>query len=269
MLKILHYTSTYTDYSRQLESYTDLTATITIANTNKVYLGYKKPINAVFVGMNTVNTISTVLSVKFWNGAFVDCVGLFDKTNGLTRQNFISWDRNQTGEKKTTINGVELFWYELSVSVTTSAIVFSGINMILSDDTMIKEVEPHLTSSDYYPGTDTSFLCFHQAARNEIIQRLRNEGNGVYNGVTFSDLNVFDLLDYTQLSQASKLLALSLIYFNLSDSNEDKYYQKYSDYQSRYNKAYDVFFLSLDANDDGLQGSDEKQSFMSGVIQRV
>jgi hypothetical protein len=179
------------------------------------------------------------------------------------------WDRNLSGEKKTTINSIELFWYRISVSVTTSAVVFSGINLLLSDDIMLKEIEPNLVSSDYYPLNTTSFIGFHQAARNEIIQRLRNEGKGVHNGVSFSDLTVFDLLDFTQLSEASKYLTASQIYFNLSDAPEDKYAEKYKDYLKRYNEAYKTFYLSLDTNDDGLQDDEEKASFRSGVIQRA
>jgi hypothetical protein len=272
MLKIFYYTATpsFTDYSRQLENYLDLTQSITLATGQYIYVGYKKPINALYFGINTVNTSASVLTAEYYNGStFAACAGMFDKTAGFTRQNFVTWDRNQSNEARTTINSVELFWYRLSVSVTTSATIFSGINLVLSDDTMIKEIEPHIVSSDYYPSTATSFLCFHQAARNEIIQRLRNEGKGVYDGTSFSDLTVFDLLDFTQLSEASKYLACANIYFYLSDANEDKYYQKYKDYLSKYNDAFKTFFLSIDENDDGLQNEDEKAAFMSGVIQRV
>jgi hypothetical protein len=267
MLKIFHQTA---DRSLKLANFIDQTQSITLLDSEYIYIGYKKPINAIYVAMSTVNTNTSVVSLEFYNGTtWAEPEGLTDKTQGLTRSSWISWDRNQEDEAKTTINTVELYWYRLSVDVSTSAVVYLGINLLLSDDIMIKEVEPHLLSTDFYPTGYTSFIPFHQAAKNEIIQRLRNEGKGTYNGETFNDLNVFDLLDFTQLSEASKYFALSQIYFNLSDSVDDKYWQKFENYLARYNEAYRVFFLSLDSNDDGLQDVAEKQTFKSGLIQRV
>jgi hypothetical protein len=267
MLKIYHNT---TNYSKKLENYVDETQAITLLNTDYLYVGYKKPINAFYVGMSTVSTGTRTFALEYYNGsAFTSVTNLDDGTIGFTRNGWVKWDRNQTNEAKTTINSVELYWYRVSVGTSTSAVTFLGINLLLSDDIMIKEMEPHLVDADFYPTGYTSFIPFHQAARNEIVQRLRNEGRGTYNGSTFNDLTVFDLLDFSQLSEASKYFALSQIYFNLSDSTDDKYWQKFEDYLKRYNNAYRVFFLSLDTNDDGKQDADEKESFKSGLIVRV
>jgi len=264
MLKIFHQTA---DRSLKLANYIDQTQSIALLDSEYIYIGYKKPINAVYVGMSTVNTNTSVVSLEFYNGTtWAEPSGLVDKTQGLTRSSWITWDRNQTNEAKTTINTVELYWYRLSVDVSTSAVVYLGISLLLSDDYMIKEVESQLLDADFYPTGFTSFIPFHQAARSEIIQRLRNEGKGTYNGSTFNDLTVFDLLDFTQLSEASKYFALSQIYFNLSDSVDDKYWQKFENYLARYDAAYKTFFLSLDENDDGKQDAIEKETFRSGII---
>jgi len=266
MLKIYHET---TDYSLALENYIDDTQEITLTDSEFLYFGYKKPINALYVGMFTTNTSVSVVDLELYNGAWASCAGLLDRTEGLTKSNWITWDRNQTDEAKTTVNTVELYWYRLSVDVSTSEIEYQGVNNLLSNDRMIKESEPHLLDADFYPAGFKSFLPFHQSARSEIIQRLRNEGKGVYDGVTFSDLTVYDLLDYTQLSEASKFYALAQVYFNLSDSPDDKYWQKYMSYEDKYNRAYKTFFLSIDENDDGKQSTAERESFSSGLIRRV
>jgi hypothetical protein len=267
MLKIYH---NATDYSEKLENYIDQTQAITLLDSDYLYIGYKKPINAVYVAMSTVSTGTRTVDIEYHNGsAFAAVEDKEDKTIGLTRNGWLKWSRNQVSEAVTTINTLELFWYRISVSVSTSAVTYLGINLLLSDDIMIKELEPHLLDADFYPTGYTSFIPFHQAARSEIIQRLRNEGRGVYDGTQFSDLTIFDLLDFTQLGEASKFFALAQIYFNLSDSPDDKYWQKYEDYLKRYNNAYRVFFLSIDLNDDGIQDQAEKEAFKSGLIVRV
>jgi hypothetical protein len=267
MLKIFYQT---TDISNKMLNYIDQTQTITLTDAQYIYVGYKKPINALYVAMSTVNTSTSVVDLEFYNGStWATVVGLNDKTQGLVRSNWLIWDRNQIDEAETTINSIELYWYRISVDVTTSAVVYLGINLLLSDDLMIKEVEPHLLDVDFYPNGYTSFIPFHQSARSEIIQRLRNEGKGVYDGTEFNDLTVFDLLDFTQLSEASKYYALSQIYFNLSDSVDDKYWQKFENYLGRYNNAFKTFFLSIDENDDGKQSEVEKETFRSGIIIRV
>lgn len=259
-----------TDYSAELENYISDTVALTLLDSDYLYVGYKKPINAFYVAGYNMNTNTSVLTVEYYNGsAFTDVTNLSDKTSGLARDGFVSWDRNLTNEDATTINSLEKYWYRISVDVTTSAMTLYGLNLLLSDDLDIKELETNLVSSDYFPDGFASFLPYHQSARNEIIQRLRNEGNGVYNGVTFYDLTVFDLLDYTQLKEASKHLAISNIYFNLSDSIDDKYYQRYQEYRKRYDENYRVFYLSIDTNDDGEQSASEKESFKTGFIIRV
>jgi len=270
MLKILHNT---TVISSKVENYIDENYVATMSAASFIYVGYKKPINALYLSLlYTVASEQAAdnILVSYWNGsAFTTVLNLKDKTNAYARSGFLSWDRNSVNEAKTTIEGTELYWYKLGANAGTFSVTIYGINLLLSDDLMIKEVEPHLNSVDFYPEGFTSFIPFHQSARNEIIQRLRNEGKGTHNGTTFNDLTVFDLLDYTQLGEASKYLAIAQVYFNLSDSVDDKYWQKYEDYTKRYNNAYRVFFLSIDSNDDGIQSTSEKESFKSGIIIRV
>lgn len=264
-----------TEFTYEAENFLNETISHTLLDSQFIYLGYKKPINAFYAGLDTANTNSATLNVEYYNGTgWASVTELKDETRAFKRSGFVRWDRNQENETKTTVNSLELFWIRVSTSVTTSALVFSGINMLLSDDLMLKEIDPSLLSSDYYPDGESSFIGFHQAAKSHIIQRLRNEGKGTYSVegdefVKFNDLNIFDLLDYRQLSEASKYLCAAKIYFDRSDSLDDKYYQKFQDYTNMFNQAYRVYFLSLDTNDDGKQSEAERKNFQSRVINRV
>ena len=269
--------STYTDYSDELVSYQRDSATITLASSETLYVGYRKPINMMYAQLDKVSDTSTTLSVKYYNGSsFAAVTNLNEETNAFNRSGFIQFDRNLTNEAKTTIDGDELFWYELTVGSDTTEMIVKGLNILFSDDAMISEREPALVSSEFYPENENSFVTFHQAARNHIIQRLRNEGKGVYvtkeNGedvLYFREVTAWDLLDASQLGQASMLLAISMIYFERSDGVEDKYYQRYMDYRKEFNDAYDLYFLSIDKNDDGKQSDEEKQDFQTRIINRA
>ena len=269
--------STYTDYSDELFSYLRDSATITLASSEAIYIGFRKPINQIYVQLDEASSTSTTLSVKYYNGSsFTAVTNLHEETNAFTRSGFISFDRNLTDEAKTTINSTELFWYEFTVGSDTTEMIIKGINILFSDDNMISEREPALVSSDFYPENESSFVNFHQAARNHIMQRLRNQGKGVYvteenreNVLYFKEITAWDLLDPSQLGQASTMLAISMIYYERSDSPEDKYYQKYMDYRKEFNDSYSLYFLSIDLNNDGKQSDEEKQDYQTRVINRA
>lgn len=268
MLKVWYET---TDYTLEAEDYTSDTLTLTLADDEFIYIGHRKPINEIYVFMDTANTNSSVVTIDYHNGlTFTPVSDLVDRTIGFSRSDFIRWERDNDDEEETTINSIEAYWYRIRVDVTTSEMVFRGINLLFSDDNMIKEDEPHLLSSSYYPSGESSFIYYHQSARNELMQRLRNKAYTVKdNAGNRTDLSIFDLHDRSQLSVASKYLVLSKIYFVLSDGPEDKYYQKFVDYKAMSDDAFNVFFLSVDFDDDGKVDKAEKSHFVSGLITRV
>lgn len=242
-----------TDLSIDASSYTRDFFALTLLASDKLYVGHRKPINALFSGLETPNSNTSILSIKFWNGtAFTAVSGLEDTSKGFTRSGFFNWNRNQTNEAATTINSLEMFWYEITVDADTSAMNVKGLNLLFSDDSMILESEPQLTNGDFYLSGLNDHMPFHQSSKTEIIQRLRNEGHKIFSDKRYN-LDIFDLNDFKELSSASTMLALSKIFFNISDGPDDKYYQKHMDYRGLYENAYNTFFLSLDKNDDGKE----------------
>lgn len=268
MLKIFKDNS---DVSLELESYVQDYSLGVLADDEFIYVGYKKPINALYAHMTTPNTSSGTLSVEYFNGSdFTPVADLVERTKGLTENNFIEWSRNQDDEEMTTINSLEMFWIRISIDVSTSALTFRALNLLFSSDNELKEEADYLLSSNYYHGSETSYVNYHQASRNQIIQRLRNQGYSVNNKSSgHHDLTIFDLLSFKQLQEASKFMVLGKIFFFLSDAVEDKYYQKYQDYKRLSNEAFNTFFLSIDKNDDGVEDKHEKAGFKTGLIKRV
>jgi hypothetical protein len=260
-----------TDKSVEMENYLIDTHTFTLVSGQYIEVGYKKPINAVFLGASTLNTNSSVLSVEYYNGtAFTDVSGLVDRSRGLSKQSHIKWDRNQTDEASTTLNAQDLYWYRISVDADTSAMVFTGINLLFSDLDSMEGSEPNINSSNFYAENRDDHIGFVQDAKDEIIQRLRNQGKRIEasNG-DLLDLNAFDINDYTQLAEASKYLSLSKIFFYLSDAIDDKYNQKGQDYRRKFDEMFKLYSLSIDVDDDGIEDQDEKNNFQVGFIRSV
>ena len=68
---------------------------------------------------------------------------------------------------------------------------------------------------------------------------------------------MWDLFDITEIRQAAKNLAVSNIYYSLSDSPDDKYEKEAVRFRVKYERNIDLAHLSLDLNNDGKQQVNE------------
>ena len=92
-----------------------------------------------------------------------------------------------------------------------------------------------------------------------MVQALRNGGYRKFeeiNNITnitkkYMNITKWDLLELGEVREAAKYLALSKIFFDVSENVDDKDFQKYSEFKSMYGQAFDLFYLSLDKDDDG------------------
>lgn len=267
--------NSFSNFSREALDYLrDDFALALNSSEDYLYVGNEKPINAFFVEMSTVNSEDNKVSGEFYNGTtWKSLEGFMDSTNGLKRSDFIVWDRNQTDEAKITVNSQEAFWYRFRPSVTFSAQTrVLGVNIVFSSDNDLKEEICNITDADegLLPNGEVSFISKHLASRNDIIQKIRNDGRTKQNLNTgeFKDINAFDLLNFGQVRQASKYLTLSKIFLGLSDSPEDSWERKSRKYESLYTRAISLFFLELDQDDDGLRSEHEEQTTYVGTIVR-
>lgn len=151
----------------------------------------------------------------------------------------------------------------------TAGTVFQGLNTVFNDDNELKAEFSSI--SDLLGANRTSFVALHEASRDEIIQKIRNTGLIKFSNRSsdFENYTKWDVLDREEIEQASKFLALSKIFFEISDNPEDKWYQRYKDNRGLFRQAFDLFFIRLDQDDDGIRDRHEREDFKKGQIFRV
>jgi len=73
----------------------------------------------------------------------------------------------------------------------------------------------------------------------------------------------FDLLDKTEVALAATYLALSTIFFRMADNQDSIEWDKYKEYQDRFQNTFKSIQVTLDVNDNGIKDDDD-DSFISG-----
>lgn len=260
---------TFVDHSQSASDYLrDDFSLNFIAAEDEILLGLRKPFYSVYLELTTAALADMGLSFEFSNGTSFSSLGVNDNTRGLKRSGFMIWEREIALWKSQIIDGKDLFWLKIK-SNTDATLFFRGINLVFSNDSDLEAEQRQI--SRFVATGDSSFIAYHVAARNEIMQRLRNSGNATqtFDGTLLNKIDQWDILDFEQLRQASKFLTLAKIMFDVSDNVDDKYYQRWRDYTSEYQKAFKLFFLSLDFNDDGIQNESENQHTRSIQVVKV
>lgn len=249
----------FTDYSQDFQDFTRDTQSVNLVSAeDKLYVGYYKPINKFYIDLATPNSNANDLSIKYYNGStFQNVAGQLDETKGCTRSGFVQWTREQTDQTKTTIDGEEMYWYEITASADHADAVYNAIGILFADDKDLSEQVPEINDSAHLAGKSSHVLA-HVASKKWIIQELRNR-NYVKRDEdgTPQDITAWDLLDIEQINQASTFKALSIIYFNYSDEPNDIYERKSKSYNAQYKSALQLAVLRLDLDDDGVKDDTE------------
>lgn len=272
--------SSFSDFSNEAQDYArDTFALPIVAADDFLYVGFTKPINSFYIEMSTANTATTVMSIDSFKEAsstFTAVTGFSDETNGFTRSGFIRWDRatksanDIISEETTTINSQLAFWYRISFSIDLDVgTIAQGLNLVLADDNDIKNRDFELVSDTRkFPGSQTSHILTHVAARDAIMQLLkRREFLTRTSGSNFvNDLLIWDLMDSSQLREAATWKAIALIYDNLSDKVDDKESEKSGKALNKFKMAFDLYLLEVDANNDGVTDPIEQDTNSRTVI---
>lgn len=241
----------FTDFSNAARDYLrDDTVIGFVALEDRLLFGLYKPFNSVYLEFNSVADASVSLSFKYYNGtSFVD-VSAIDDTLNYARSGFIKWDKPDDWASLD-IDGDDVFWIEVTSDIDFNTTI-RGLNSVLSDDNDLLKEQRQLMTEGLAPG-DTTFIAYQVAARDEIIQSLRNGGHITrqINAREREDLQIWDLLKPDQLRVASKYLALSKIMFDISSNTDDKWYGNFRDYQGMYGGAFKLYLMAIDTDDDG------------------
>lgn len=262
-LTVLHDdNSTFADYSNEsLDFDRDFFTMELSAASDYLYIGFTKPISEIFFEIKNPNTVTATLDGEFYNGTtWTDLVGLYDETRSFKRSGYITWDRNQTDEAQVAVNSSTKNWVRFRPSVDLSVTIFAGINIIFASDRDLKG--EFFEIGQFLPKGADSHILTHVAARDEIIQYLRNGGHFKQdlNTGRLKDITAFDLLDLGQIKQPAINLTLSKIFSNASDQVDDNWSEKASHYRSLYNASMKLFYLDIDSDDDGKQDDEERMA---------
>lgn len=258
-LEVLHDDNgVFVDHSNSAADYLRDTFSVSmVAAEDYLYVGFYKPVSSVFAQMNTPNTTGSVVTVEAWDGAAWAEVDSQDESLGFSRSGFISWDRSDL--TSSAVNGSTQYWVRMKVDIDTDALVFAGLNLILSDDQMLTREFPSILDPRLLTNGQTSHIIPHVASRNEIVQTLRNEGYIKYDSNSEREsITQWDLLDIFEIREAATYKALSKIFFVLSDDVEDQWWSRHLHFEKLYLKAFAAGKLSIDTNDNGEDESSEK-----------
>jgi hypothetical protein len=240
-------------------------------STPKIYIGFHKPLKNIYIELDSrIADDETV--VEYWNGTTWVELSIDDFTNGLTVSGLISWP--EIAQVKTThLTYGEMYWIRLSTTETPASVFINGINLVLSNDKDLSFI-PNLTQ--YLPNGTTSFIGFHQEARDLIVQTIRNSGKKILrfepsetlNSVSSRQVDQFDLLEIEEFRNASKYMALHLIFDYLSKSDDDGYRLKADRYYTKYTETLNTNLISVDQNDNGETDEAENQTVQFIRIRR-
>lgn len=263
---LLENNGTFTDFSDDLCDLGTDNVTMTLLASNTLYLGFPKPIPSCFFYATTPSLTTRTLSVNCYTDAGWVAMPLLDDTKGLTRTGHIQWSLPETLTTANTVNGVLQCWIRLQVSLSTSAMIVRGISALFSDDRDLAREFSKINDAGFRLGAPDHILI-HEAARDEIVQMLRNRGlrtvrNGYYKRLTF-----WDLLDIQEVRLAATYLALSKIFENVANASEnDNWRVKSKMYYGKFEKAFELAFLAYDRLQDGNVST--QRDMTVGVLNR-
>lgn len=264
------------DFSREVADYGRDSYALTFKAGDVIYVGFNKPINAFYVELSTASSLPGEISItqNTRDGAEV-VEDLDDDTRNFQRSGFVQWDRTNTAGRlessQPEAQMPEAFWYTITTSADTEPLVIKGWNIVFADDQDLERIVPCINDAAFLQGKSSHILS-HVAARDEIVQRFRNMGttkqkSNAQDRNTDADQNTgnlelfqpWDLLDTHEVRQGAAFLAVSKIFFNLSDEPDDVWNQKSLFYRAEFEKQIDIAFASFDHDDDGLLESGEGQ----------
>jgi len=104
-----------------------------------------------------------------------------------------------------------------------------------------------------------------------VIQMIRNRGQATIkeNADFFNNITKWDILDFDEIRNAAIYFALEKIYFAASDNIDDKWMQRSRAAKEKAGQNLNLFFLSLDKDDDGEVDTDENLLLTAIEVNRI
>jgi len=266
------------EFSRKVVDYGRDSFSFDFKDTDTIYIGFEKPINAVYYEFVTSGTNEGTISMELWNGTAWQAVDGFDDDSlNMTRNAFMQWDRIDEDddafehEESVPEAGMpELYYFRMTTDTTNTGLELRGMNVVFADDQDLESIVPGV-ASEYFLQGKTSHILIHQAVREDILQRFRNKGftKQKRDQATPKLATPWDFLDIQELRQGAKYLALSHIFFNASDAPDDVFAEKSAYYRGQYETQIELAQLSFDFDNDGeLDAFEEQRTISSSRMKR-
>lgn len=258
-----------TNISNELKVY-GKELSMSLLNTDVLYVGFKKPLNQLYIELKTPNTNASTVTVQQWNGSAWENIGIVDETNGLKNSGFLFLDEDANNVNQNLVNGITQKWYKITVNVSTSAMVMNGINLVFNNLDDLRMEEPAIDR--FFPREIQSHIFSMVASRDYIIRRINNSQPMNYysapidalKGNSYIDvrlLNQFDIFDVNELRDCSTYYCLYKIFFNRQDGTDDVYKEKAQEYLDLFESTFKLFTgrkLTIDLGNDGKEDSTDK-----------
>jgi hypothetical protein len=272
----------YVNYTNAARQYIKDKFSLLLLTSDYLYVGFPRKFYYAYAELSylSANLVTGDVSAEYYNGSTWENLAIDDETDGLNRSGYITFSKPDDWTE-VEIDSKSQFYIRLKVSEDMlSPIELWGLNIVFSNHDDLIEERANIVSKHGDKRFNKSWIDKHQAARREIMQNLRNRGHrktvvnsstpnqyGDYEKIQYKDLTAFDLLDFEQVRQASKWLTLSKIFKQeLSDSEEDKYWMLGEAFEDQYSDAMDLYFLSMDLNDNGELDEDEGEAYVLNSV---
>jgi len=258
-----------TEHSQALADYNRDDVTFTLLSSQFLHVGLYKPFNKLYWEFVTADTAGVTLTAEYFNGtSFVPLNFFVDETLDLARSGTQTWQRPEDWTT-TTVNGDDLFWVRFSVSVDTSSLTLRGLNILFANDNDLAKENSTITR--FLPTGANSFAPLHERVRDDIVQMIRNRGRSTrkLNATLSENITKWDFLDSQEIRNAAIYFALEKIYFQASDGTADKWLQRSVQSRAMAGEAMNLFFLTLDDNDDGVVDTNENLKLTAIEVKRI
>ena len=260
----------FTDISLNMLNYSGDTSVIDYTTVqDNLFFGRYKPFSTMYIEMKVVNDVTATMTVEYFDktlNAFKAVDGLVDETKGLTRSGFVHFNNPNNPDNvdwiQSTTNSVEKFYVRVSFDATLLATTdLQGWNVVFSDDKDLDRIYSGI--SNFLSTTQTTFILAHEQARIELINTLREDGHfkvqvgDVKNNALPAQLTQWDILDVNEVNLWSTNLALKNIFRGIASNPDDNHHELSKMYAGDAVKAKNVFYMTLDTDDDGTVDREE------------
>lgn len=261
-LKILYFDGTsFSDFSSKLAQMKDEFEVETILNSSSfLYVGFHKPIKNFYAAVFESSTSNEKLVFEIFKNGSWEEVTATDETFAFKKSGFISLQEEMT---EATINDETLYFIRISCS---SEITFklSAISMLLCSIKDLEAVYPPISNEDFLLGKKSLHVAM-ELTKNNIIQHLRNKPTILKDD---RRLAVFDLLDIQELRQAAAYKTVANVLRNNFNATDDKFYILSNDFFKKAEELLDVFYLTVDLEDDSIPKKTKSSSTFSWELKR-